>query len=201
MKIGIIDYQVGNIASIQNALNRLGVKSFVSKIPKELEVADGFILPGDGAAKKGMENLTSFGLDVLIKKVIANKKPFLGICLGMQLLLSFSEEGNVTCLHILEGEVKKLQTKLKVPQIGWNQVSIKNKELRIMNKIPEESYFYFINSYVCLPKDQSVVAGITDYGEMFCSALEKDIIFGVQFHPEKSGEVGLQVLRNFMKAI
>lgn len=196
--IVIIDYGIGNLASVKNALDKLGVKNMISSDPRIIKKAKALILPGVGAAGQGMKNLKEKGLDKLIIEEIKKGKPFLGICLGMQLLFEKSEEGNVDCLGILKGEVKKFRKMKKVPQIGWNQVEIKQKS-NIFNEVENSSYFYFVNSFYCLPKDKKVVAGVTSYGETFASIVVKDNLVGVQFHPEKSGPVGFQLLKNFVK--
>lgn len=198
MSIGIIDYGVGNLGSVANAIKKLGGTPIISSKINELQQTDALILPGDGAAKVGMENLQRLDLDLFIKSQISNNIPFLGICLGMQLLMEWSEEGNVECLGVIGGKVRKIIGDVKLPQIGWNNIRIKNKELRIMQNIKDNSYVYFIHSYICIPDDAAIITGVTNYGEEFCSVFEKENIFGVQFHPEKSGEVGLNILKNFI---
>lgn len=197
--IGIIDYGLGNLTSVKNALDKLGVPNFISGDPVKLKKSTGLILPGVGAAGAGMKNLTAGKLDRLIIEEIKKGKPFLGICLGMQLLFDYSEEDNTKCLSIFPGIVKKFQGNLKVPQVGWNNVRIMNQESRIMQDIKDESYFYFVNSFYCDPRDKNFIAGETDYVITFASVLEKDNIFATQFHCEKSGEVGLKLLKNFTK--
>lgn len=193
--IVIIDYGLGNLGSVKNALDKLGIDSMVSKSVDEIKKADGLILPGVGFASEGMKNLRMRRLDDLIRRQIEMKKPLLGICLGMQLLFSSSEEGNVKCLNVIEGRVKKFESDLKVPQIGWNQM--RQTSSKLFSGIKTDNYFYFVHSYYCQPKDKQVEIGITDYGITFCSAFEKQNVFGVQFHPEKSGENGLRLLNNF----
>lgn len=195
--ITIIDYGLGNLTSVKNALNKLGVENQTSNESSALQNSDSFILPGVGAAGTAMKNLKDKNLDTAILENVKKGKPFLGLCLGMQLLMSTSKEGDVECLNIIPGRVKKFETRLKVPQIGWNTVRIKKQELRIMNEIKDESYFYFVHSYYCEPDDKSVVIGTTEYEIEFCSVIGKDNVFGAQFHPEKSGEAGLQLLKNF----
>lgn len=197
--ITVIDYGLGNLASIANALDKLEIPYEISSDINILKNAKALLLPGVGAAKQGMENLKARGLDKVIIEQVRKGTPILGICLGMQLLFSSSEEGNVNCLGLIRGKVKRFKPSLKVPQIGWNQVQTENSVL--LNRIKNNSYFYFVNSYYCVPNDAEVIKGITDYGEVFCSVLEKDNLYGVQFHPEKSGDVGLQLLANFKEAV
>ena len=200
--IVVIDYGIGNIASITNALNRLNIPAVISRSISTIEKADCLILPGVGAAGEGMRNLQKSGLDKVIKKEIIKGKKFLGSCLGMQLLFERSEEGNVECLGLLKGRVKKFKRERKVPQIGWNQVRIKNAELgiknKLFNKISDKSYFYFVNSFYCVPEDKSLIAGETEYGEKFASMIVKDNLVATQFHPEKSGRVGFQLVQNII---
>ena len=197
--IVIIDYGLGNLGSVKNALDRVGVSSVVSQSINDIEKADGLILPGVGAAREGMKNLKSRKLDECIKKEIAKGKPLLSICLGMQLMFSTSEEGNIDCLNIIEGKVKKFNSKLKVPQIGWNQVKVANSQL--FTNIEDNGYFYFVHSYYCDPLDTEIITGKTDYQKKFCSSFENKKLFGVQFHPEKSGKNGLQLLKNFTNIV
>lgn len=195
--IGIIDYGLGNLTSVKNALNKLGVPNFISDSPAKLKNSTGLILPGVGAAGTGMKNLKAKGLDKFIIEQIKNGKSILGTCLGMQLLFEFSEEDNTRCLGVLPGTVKKFQGNLKVPQIGWNQVRVKGQESGVLKNIKNNGYFYFVNSYYCIPQDKDIIAGETDYGISFASVIEKDNIFATQFHSEKSGDIGLNLLKNF----
>jgi len=203
--IVIVDYGLGNLGSVKNALDKLGVVSMISKLRKDIENADGLILPGVGSAKQGMENIIKRGLDKFLVNEIKKGKPFLGICLGMQLLFSKSEEGNVKCLNVIEGNVKMFNNKnLKVPQIGWNEVRVKSEKLRVKNlfkNIPKNSSFYFVNSYYCQPDDKSVIAAKTKYGINYCSVLIKNNIIATQFHPEKSGQFGRQFIKNWLNLI
>ncbi len=202
--ITVIDYGLGNIGSIVNALDKLGEIYTISGDPQNLWQSDALIFPGDGAASQAIKNLENRGLTAPIKKFILSGRPFLGICLGMQILLSFSEEGNVVCLDEVRGTVKKFSDGLKVPQIGWNEVEIKSEKLKVkslFNKIPNKSFFYFINSFYCKPTDKSIIAANTCYGDNFCSVFIKDNITGVQFHPEKSGKIGFQFLKNYINNI
>ena len=194
--IAIVDYGLGNLTSVKNAFDKLKINTQISADPRIIRNTRGLILPGVGAAGEGMKNLRAKGLDKLVREQANTDKPILGICLGMQLLLNASEEGDVACLGIIDGKVNKFNTTLKVPQIGWNQVKI-TKSSPLFNGIADNSYFYFVNSYYCKPFDAQNIIGATEYGEKFCSVLQQDNIFGVQFHPEKSSDAGLQLLKNF----
>jgi len=198
--IVIIDYGLGNLGSVKNTLDKLGIDSVVSDSIKMIRKASGLILPGVGSAKQGMENLKKRKLDKVLINEIKKGKPFLGICLGMQLLFSWSKEGNISCLNIIEGKVKKFNSQLKVPQIGWNTVEQKIKN-QLFKDILKNSSFYFVNSYYCQPKDKSIVVGKSEYGVNFCSVLVKENITATQFHPEKSGQIGQQFIKNWIKLI
>ena len=195
--ITIIDYGLGNLASITNAFDRLSLPSIISNRPNQILKATGLILPGVGAAGAGMQNLKKTGLDQIIIRFAKTGKPILGICLGMQLLFSQSQEGNVSCLNLISGTVKKFTSKnLKIPQIGWNQVNIINSS-RLLNQAPNNSYAYFVNSYYCAPRQKSAVIATTTYGQSFASVIEQNNLFATQFHPEKSGDFGNIILKNF----
>ncbi len=194
--ITIIDYGLGNLASVGNALEKITIPYKISSDPDSINNATAIILPGVGAAGYGIKNLKEQKLDKLLIQKATEGIPILGICLGMQLLFTKSEEGNVKCLNIIEGEVKKFTTNLKVPQIGWNNVTSVGKTILLKN-IPKDSYFYFVHSYYCIPDDGIFMKGKTNYSTDFCSVVEKKNMYGVQFHPEKSGDAGLQLLRNF----
>lgn len=198
--ITIIDYGLGNIGSVANALEKLEIPYEVSSDIEVLKNAKYLILPGVGAAAQGMQNLKKRGVDQAITEQAKSGTPILGICLGMQLLFSSSAEGNVSCMGLVKGEVKKFGKDVKVPQIGWNQVEAKGESI-LLKGIKNNSYFYFVNSYYCDPEDESIVKGRTDYKSKFCSVLEKNNLYGVQFHPEKSADAGLQLLRNFWEAV
>ncbi|MGD9128999.1 MAG: imidazole glycerol phosphate synthase subunit HisF [Candidatus Woesebacteria bacterium] len=192
--ITIINYKSGNIGSVTNALDKIGAKYIVTADPTMIKKASKVIFPGVGRAGQAMPELKKLKLEQLIQDIRA---PFLGICLGMQLLLSYSEEDNTKCLDIIDGKVKKFPKKnnLVVPQIGWNQVKqIKNEPL--FKNIPNNSYFYFVNSYYCDPLKKNII-GQTQYGSNFASVIKKNNFYGVQFHPEKSGELGQKMLKNF----
>lgn len=194
--ITIIDYGVGNLASVSIALQRLAIPFTISQNAGDLHTVRAIILPGVGNASKGMENLRSTGFDRKLIELVNQGIPILGICLGMQLLFSHSQEGDVSCLGVIEGSVQKFTIPLKVPQIGWNTVTSVNNSI-LFKDVPKDSYFYFVNSYYCIPRDTKLIAGETDYACTFCSVVQRDNLYGVQFHPEKSSTVGLQVLRNF----
>jgi len=197
--IQIIDYGAGNIRSVINALNKLGIESKVISSAKELKLDCKTIFPGVGAAGSAMRQLEERGFKKAIAQITA---PFLGICLGMQLLMDFSEENDTDCLGVIKGRTVKFPNSLKVPQIGWNKVEQKKsqpKNPQLFEGIPDESYFYFVNSYYLeLDKKYSEI-GTTNYGVNFTSAIKEKNFYGVQFHPEKSGEIGLALLNNFYK--
>lgn len=191
--IQIIDYGAGNLQSIKNALKKLGTDYEVISSPQELRGDSKIIFAGVGAAGSAMASLKKSGFDKALPKL---KNPFLGICLGIQLLFERSEEDCVDCLGVVKGDVRRFPFGLTVPQIGWNKVDV-NDSLLFKN-IPQESYFYFVNSYYCKSTKSASIAK-TEYGITFCSAVKKKNFYGVQFHPEKSGEIGQKVLDNFIK--
>ncbi len=194
--IAIIDYGMGNLRSVQKALEKVGATAKITQDSNVIQDADKVILPGVGAMQPAMEKLTELDLISAIQSVIKLKKPFLGICLGFQLLFESSTEGgNTEGLGILKGRVERF-SKLKIPQIGWNQLHIKNGS-PILKNINDSANVYFCHSYFVIPSDSGVIAATTDYSFEFTSAVCKDNIFGVQFHLEKSQAVGLQILRNF----
>ena len=192
MKIVIINYGAGNIQSIKFAIQRLGYEAVLSNDVKEIQGADKVIFPGVGEASSAMEKLKSTGLDKLIPTL---KQPVLGICLGMQLMCNFNEEGNTKGLGIFDVDVVKFNNTVKVPQIGWNQIENLNSEL--FKGIAEKEYMYLVHSYY-VPLNNEAIA-TTEYGLKYASALQKDNFYGVQFHPEKSSKAGEQILKNFLK--
>ena len=199
--IAIVDYGLGNLRSVSKAVEKLGAKAEVTDNPKRIEKADGIILPGVGAFHVGMQNLERLNLLPVLYETISKGTPFLGICLGFQILFSQSEEHGVCKgMDIIKGKVRRFTNKLKVPHMGWNQVKFKtkNSKLKIFNGIPDNSYFYFVHSYYAEPEDENIIIAKTEYGYKFTSAINKNNIWGVQFHPEKSGDIGLKVLRNFL---
>jgi len=197
--IAIIDYGAGNLRSVANALVKLGYQPKVTCEPDDVLNAAAVIFPGVGAAADAVESLRKSGLDEAIQKIIRHGQPIFAICVGMQVLLSATEEGGWNeCLGIIPGTVERLPSGLKVPHIGWNQVKQVNGHL-IFEGIPDESNFYFVHSYYAEPEDDSLVAGTTEYGVNMCSVLIKDNLVATQFHPEKSGRLGLRMYDNFLK--
>lgn len=195
--ISIVDYGAGNLKSVQNAFGFLGMRAELASGAKEIREAEMLVFPGVGAFGEAMLRLRGRGIDGAIKEFIALGKPFLGICLGMQLLFEESEESTgVKGLGVFKGKVRRFRCKgLKVPQIGWNGINVRGKSKLL--KGTEGEMVYFVNSYYAEPEDSEIVAATTNYGAYFCSAAERGNIFGVQFHPEKSGGAGLKILRNF----
>ena len=192
----IIDYNVGNLLSVENALKYLGFESRITRDFKELELADDLILPGVGAFPDAMKSLCDCGLDKVIKE-LAMKKPVLGVCLGMQLLFDSSEELRFTeGLGLIGGTVKKIDTQLKLPQIGWNSLKIIHKT-PLLKDIDEGEYVYFVHSYAALVKNREDLRAVTEYPSEITAVVARGNVFGCQFHPEKSGDVGLRILKNF----
>ena len=204
MSIVIIDYGSGNLRSVQKAFQKLGFSAEITKDTAAIRGARGIVLPGVGSFDAALKELREFGLETAIEEVIALGKPFLGICLGLQHLFESSEEGKERGLGLLEGKVEKFKFKdtpwkdLSIPHMGWNRLLIKH-QVPIFEGIEQGSMVYFAHSYHAVPKDDMIVATKTDYGLEFVSSICKDNLFGLQFHPEKSGEVGLKILENFGK--
>ncbi len=199
--IAVIDYGLGNLRSVSKAVEKLGVEVDVTDSPERIEKANGIILPGVGAFHVGMQNLKRLNLLSVLHETISKGTPFLGICLGFQILFSQSEEhGICNGMDIINGKVKRFTHDLKIPHMGWNQVKFKtqNSKSKIFNEVSDNSYFYFVHSYYAEPEDQNVIIAKTEYGHEFTSAINKGNVWGVQFHPEKSGDIGLNVLRSFL---
>ena len=197
--IAIIDYGMGNLGSVEKALAFLGYESVITDDPSTVLAADGVILPGVGAIGAAMEALSGKGLDKIVHEYIATGKPFLGICLGMQMLFDTSEESfggePVKGLSVLPGKVVRFPSDmgLKIPQIGWIDLSSRNPIL------PSGEYVYFVHSYYCVPEREEDIAATTNYGIEYCCSVKRDNVFACQFHPEKSGEVGLRILDRWAK--
>jgi glutamine amidotransferase len=197
--IAIVDYGMGNLRSVQKAFEKIGAKAVVTSSPEEVQKASKIVLPGVGAFGACMENLEKFGLIPTILKVIEQRKPFLGICMGMQVLFDEGEEfGKHKGLGVIPGKVVKfkLPQQFKIPHMGWNRL-LKKRRHPVLADIDDNAYFYFVHSYHVVPKDPGVIATMTDYGREFVSSIAKDNIFACQFHPEKSQNLGLKMLKSF----
>jgi glutamine amidotransferase len=199
--IAIVDYGVGNLRSVQRAFEYVGAEVIVTAHRETIESASAVVLPGVGAFGKAMSNLERAGLTDVIRQVIAQRHPFLGICLGLQLLFEESEEmGQHRGLGVFGGQVKRFEIGLKVPQIGWNQIHIQQAS-PLLEGVADGSYAYFVHSYYVAPADPEIVLAITDYEMDYASIVGQDNVFGIQFHPEKSRAVGLRILRNFTELV
>ena len=199
--IAIIDYDAGNIKSVEKALQKLGADVVITKDAQEILRADKVILPGVGAFGDAMANLKKFGLDKVIYEVVEKGTPFLGICLGLQLLFERSDETpGVAGLGILKGEILRIPDKddLKIPHMGWNSLHLQNQG-RLFMGLSEQSYVYFVHSYYLKAEDEQIVKATTDYSVNIHASVEKDNVFACQFHPEKSSDVGLKILKNFVE--
>ncbi len=200
--VAIIDYDAGNLKSVEKALLRVGAESVVvTRDPAVIRQADKVILPGVGAFGEAMEKLESFGLVELIREVVASGKPFLGICLGLQLLFEYSDEKEgCKGLSILKGGIKRIPDTpgLKVPHMGWNSLQV-TPGAKLFEGLPEEPYVYFVHSYYLQAEEPEIVAATTEYGVTIHASVEKGNVFACQFHPEKSGETGLAILKNFVE--
>jgi glutamine amidotransferase len=196
--ITVIDYEAGNLRSVTNALKMLGYLHQVSQKPADVLGASTVIFPGVGAAGDAMANLRRLGLDSAVKQFASQGRPLLGICLGLQIFLTVSDEGDVPCLSIVPGRVRRLNADLKIPHMGWNQV----KQTAVhpaFAGIPDNANFYFVHSYYGVPQNDGAVIGTTDYGVSFCSVMTQGKLLAVQFHPEKSGAWGLRFYDNFLR--
>ncbi len=215
---GIVDYNAGNIKSVERALNSLNAPYVLSKNPLDLKDVDRIIFPGVGEASYAMEQLRLTGFDSFLKDWAASGKALMGICLGSQIIFDYSEEGDVKCLGLIPGlirhlpkiwketsptddehkDVPLLKSSLKCPHMGWNDISFANGSSRLLDGVREGTDFYFVHSYVIQPDDAEVIKGFSCYGTMIPAVVEMDNITAFQFHPEKSGESGLKILRNFV---
>lgn len=199
--IAMIDYDAGNIKSVEKALQKLGADVVITKDPQEILGADKVILPGVGSFGDAMNNLKKYGLDEVIHQVVEKGTPFLGICLGLQLLFERSDESpEATGLGILKGEILRIPDAegLKIPHMGWNSLHLQNNG-RLFNGLKENDYVYFVHSYYLKAEDESIVKATTNYSVNIHASVEKDNVFACQFHPEKSSDVGLQILKNFVE--
>ncbi len=199
--IAIIDYDAGNLKSVQKALAFLGEESQATRSPREILAADKIILPGVGAFGESMDQLKKYGLDKVIKEAAAQGTPFLGICLGLQLLFEGSDESSgVEGLHILEGRIRRIPDApgLKIPHIGWNSLHLEGQG-RLFAGIPEGAFVYFVHSYYLKAADEAIVKASTEYGVKIHASVEQGNVFACQFHPEKSSGVGLKILENFAR--
>ena len=197
--IAIVDYQMGNLRSVQKAFERVGHAAAITADPKVLEQADHVVLPGVGAFADAIAEIRRRELIEPIRAAIESNKPFLGICLGLQMLFDVSyEDGEHEGLGVIPGEVRRFDVpaEYKVPHMGWNHVA-QRRPAPIFKGIADGSHFYFVHSYYVVPKDESVIAGEASYPEPFCAAIWRDNLFATQFHPEKSQATGLQLLKNF----
>lgn len=202
--IAVIDYGMGNLRSVGKALEAVGARVEVTSSLRRIRGANGVVFPGVGSFKPAIRYVREHGLDDTIREVVSRGTPFLGLCLGFQLMFDWSdEEGRTRGLGLIPGKVIRFSTAgrnkcLTIPHMGWNTVSAApGAESRMFRGIPRDSYFYFVHSYYCVPADKGVIAGVTPYGGRFCSAVLKDNLWLCQFHPEKSSALGLRLLRNF----
>ncbi len=196
--IALVDYDLGNLGSVEKALRHVGCEMTVTQDPAMIRAADAVVVPGVGAFGDCMSNLTRLGLAEAVVDSVNAGKPYLGICLGLQVLFERSEESpGVAGLGLLSGTVKLFRHDLKVPQIGWNQIRLSGARPPHLAGIPDGANVYFVHSYHVVPDDDSVVSTVTDYGYDFASSVWRDNVFACQFHPEKSQQVGLKILRNF----
>jgi glutamine amidotransferase len=198
-EIVVVDYDAGNLRSVQRALEAVGLRTRITPNPRDVAGAEALVLPGVGSAQDCMRKLSVRGLIEALRDYAASGRPFLGVCVGLQLLFDGSEEGGgVECLGILPGTVRRFpgDNGLKVPQIGWNDVHFKTAH-PLFDGIPEGSYFYFVHGYYADPSDPGITLGVADYGGDFAAIVAKDNIQATQFHPEKSADMGLRVYANF----
>ncbi len=199
MYIALIDYGIGNIKSVENSFLKAGAEIRVTADPAVIDGSAAVILPGVGAYRDAFSNLDRRGLIEPIYKNI-KLKPFLGICIGMQLLFEYSlEDGKNKGLGIFKGSVQKIPAGVKIPHMGWNQLNIIKKDSKVLKEISNGENFYFVHSYHAVPEDSSIVSGTTNYGTDLVASIEKDNIYGFQFHPEKSSIIGQKLLKNFLK--
>jgi glutamine amidotransferase len=199
-RIAIVDYEAGNLRSVQKALALFDVDPVITSDPFQVRDADAIVVPGQGACDSAMKQMRDKGLVDPIKEFVASGKPYFGMCMGLELLLDASDEGDEPCLGVIQGRTKKLPSGQKIPHMGWNEVEFKIDH-PVFEGVPNNSHFYFVHSYYAAPDKDALVAATTDYGVEFCSAAAWDNVVAVQFHPEKSGDVGLRVYRNFVEHV
>ena len=198
--IAIVDYGAGNLRSVAKAVEKLGYSPEVTGDPQKVRNAKAVILPGVGASDSAMTALEERGLVEPLRAVIRDGVPFFGVCLGLQLLLESSEEGSMPCLSVVPGRVKRFPNSVKTPHMGWNEVNFERNH-PVLEGVESGSYFYFVHSYYADPEDQSLVLGTTDYASPFCSVIARDNLVATQFHPEKSGALGLRLYENFLRSM
>ena len=199
-RIVIVDYGAGNLRSVAKAIEKLGYAPNVTGNPDDVKDSDAVIFPGQGASESAMTALHAGGLVEPLQEVIGRGIPFFGVCLGLQLLLETSEEGPSPCLGVAPGRVRLLPEQVKRPHMGWNRVDLL-KDHPVFRGVESGSYFYFVHSYFAAPEDESLVLGTTDYGLRFCSVMARDNLVATQFHPEKSGALGLRLYESFIKSM
>ena len=199
--IAIINYGAGNLRSVAKALESLGARVLVTADPAEIAAADGLVLPGQGACDSAMVALEAQDLTESVKQAIADEKPFFGVCLGLQLLFDYTEEGGAECLGVIPGQVRRFPPGLKVPHMGWNTAELLQPDHPVFADVPQDSHFYFVHSYYPDPVSAEPVAAVTDYGLRFCCAVAHGNVVATQFHPEKSGPTGLRLYSNFLRMV
>ena len=199
--IAIINYGAGNLRSVAKALESLGAHVLVTADPAEIAAADGLVLPGQGACDSAMVALEAQDLTESVKQAIADEKPFFGVCLGLQLLFDYTEEGGAECLGVIPGQVRRFPPGLKVPHMGWNTAELLQPDHPVFADVPQDSHFYFVHSYYPDPVSAEPVAAVTDYGLRFCCAVAQGNVVATQFHPEKSGPTGLRLYGNFLRMV
>ena len=198
MKVVVVDYGAGNLFSVSRAVVNAGTRPLITSNPSYLDDAEAVIVPGVGAAADTMSNLRASGFVEPIREYIASGRPFLGVCVGQQALFDVSEEGGEhECLGILPGRVVRFSNGLKVPHMGWNQLRHRRPDCPLLRDVPDGAHVYFVHSYYAAPADPAIVASAAEYPNPFAAVVWKDNVFATQFHPEKSQQVGLTMLRNF----
>ena len=198
-EIVVVDYGMGNLRSVEKSFEKAGARVTVSDRPRDIRDAAKIVLPGVGAFSQAMKELKRRKLVKPILDKIEEGAPYLGLCLGLQLLFSSSEEGPEKGLCVLPGKVKKFRGDMKIPHMGWNSLNLRGKYCPLFEGIGGQDYFYFVHSFYAVPEEKEIVAATTPYGGLFCSAVWKDNVFATQFHPEKSQDIGQRLIRNFVR--